>query len=627
MCGICGIVNYSGEPVNPRILQKMNDVLYRRGPDDEGFLYDGPVGLGMRRLSIIDVNGGHQPVYNEDKTIGVVLNGEIYNFQKLAEQLKKNGHKFSSNTDTEVIVHLYEEYGERFVSKLRGMFAIALWDSQENKLILARDRIGIKPLFYYENANSLLFSSEIKSLLQHPEVSRTLDLVSIDQFLTMLYVPYPRTIYKNMYKFPPAHFLVVQNGIKHWEQYWTLSYQPDRKKSLQDFSAEILDKFRETVRMHMISDVPLGTLLSGGVDSSALVAVMSEYSKKPVETFTISYENEKVFDETEYARMVAEKFSSNHHELKVQPDLLNEIREICGYFDEPFADSSMIPNFYVSRMTRKYVTVALCGLGGDEMAAGYNRYAALLFSRYYHKIPRLLREKWAIKLVNRLPDSRQGSRFNERLKRFVRAGALSLDERYLNYTSFLDRREKNSLYMPDFYNAVNGELEQQFSSYFNSDSTASILDRALFTDLKMYLPDDLLTLSDRMSMYHSLELRVPFLDHEFVELMATVPPEYKLHGLSKKYILKKTFEHLLPREILYRPKKGFSIPLVLWFRNELKQFTEETLSKKNIDSLGLFNYGRISDILNAHMESRENYHSQIWALLNFMLWYEANYPA
>jgi asparagine synthase (glutamine-hydrolysing) len=625
MCGICGIFNKNLQTVNLSILKQMNQVLYQRGPDDEGYFLDGYAGLAMRRLSIIDLASGHQPIHNEDQSVWVVLNGEIYNYQVLAERLKQSGHRFYSKSDTEVIVHLYEEYGEDCVQYLRGMFAFALWDQQEKKLIVARDRIGIKPLFYYEDGTCLLFASEIKSILKHPCPSKQLDMVALDQFLTMLYVPAPRSIYKKIFKLPPAHIMIVNNGKIRLKKYWELNYLVDNRKSLDEFSYEILEKFRETVKIHTISDVPIGTLLSGGIDSSAIVAVMSEFSEQPVETFNIGYENASAFDEKKYAMLVANRFSTRHHELMVKPDLVNEVREICTYFDEPFADASMIPNYYVSQLTRKNVTVALCGLGGDEVAAGYDRYLGLLISRYYQKIPRLVREKLLVSLVSRLPDSKSGLRLINRLKRFIRSGSLSINERYFSYISFLTLDEKNSLFSPDFCAQINGELADQYDAYFFQHENLSLLNRALFADLKMYLPDDLLTLSDRMSMYHSLELRVPFMDHEFVELMATVPPRYKLNRFSKKYILKKAFQAILPREILCRKKQGFSIPLVLWFRKELKSFVQEILSEEKVRRQGLFNYPRIAEMLEAHFAAKENYYLQIWALMNFMMWYKGNY--
>ena len=625
MCGICGILNKNSIPINQSILQKMNEVLYHRGPDDKGYFVDGSVGLGMRRLSIIDLDGGYQPIHNEDKSVWVILNGEIYNYQELSGNLKSKGHKFYTKSDTEVIVHLYEDYGEECVHHLRGMFAFALWDRKAKKLILARDRTGIKPLFYYEDSQCLVFGSEIKSIRQHNRPSNEIDFSALDSFLTLLYIPSPKTIYQDIYKLPPGHLLIVDNNEKRLKQYWELEYRIDYQKSMDDFAEAILEKFREVVKIHMISDVPLGTLLSGGIDSSALVAVMSEISNKPVETFNICYDG-KVgqFDESKHARFVADTFETNHHELRIKPDVFNDINEICSYFDEPFADSSAIPNYYISQLAKQYVTVALCGLGGDEIAAGYDRYVGLLLSRQYQKIPRLVREKLAVYLASQLPDSKKGRRFSNLIKRFVNSGMLPIDKRYFSYISYLAESQKQQLYSPQLLANINGEHEKQFDTYFSRYTDLHTLNRALFADLKMYLPDDLLTLSDRMSMAHSLELRVPFLDHELVEIMATVPPKFKLHRMSKKYILKKSFQKILPKEVLYRKKWGFSIPLVLWFRKDLKSFVQQTLSPDKIRKQGFFNYSKIAEMLEAHFQAKENYHSQIWALVVFSLWYDSH---
>lgn len=624
MCGICGMINKRQQAVDSTVLNKMNDVLYHRGPDDEGYHVDRHIGLAMRRLSIIDLDGGHQPIHNEDRTIWMVLNGEIYNYGELAIDLKRKGHHFYTKTDTEVIVHLYEEYGDECVKHLRGMFAFALWDWKRQRLLLARDRVGIKPLFYYEDDQCLVFGSEIKSVLQHNRPSKEIDFVALDVYLTMLYIPSPGTIYKEIKQVPPGYVLIVENEASQLKQYWELEYRIDYRKSLEDFSREILDKFREVIRIHMISDVPIGALLSGGIDSSAITAIMSEISDKPVDTFNISYDDKSSeFDESRYAKLVAKQFGAHHHEMRIRPDIANDIEKICSYFDEPFADSSALPNYYVSQMTKEHVTVALCGLGGDEIAAGYERYLGLLLSRYYQKIPRVIREKLAFNLVNQIPDSRKGRRFVDRMKRFIKSGVQPADQMYLSYIRYFSDLEKKELYSPLLLSNVNGTLGKQFDAYFFKYPDLDTLNRALFTDLKMYLPDDLLTLSDRMSMAHSLELRVPFLDHELIELLATVPSHYKINKFSKKHILKKAFEKILPREIIYRSKRGFSIPLALWFRNDLKNLVLSTLSPERIKKQGLFNYAKIANILESHFQAKENNYLKIWALVNFTLWHDS----
>jgi len=622
MCGICGIINKTGSPPQKQQLENMCQSMRHRGPDDEGyFLHDG-VGLGMRRLSIIDLETGHQPIHNEDETVWVVLNGEIYNYPELRSTLQKLGHFFYTRSDTEVIVHLYEQFGEDCITHLRGMFAFAIYDKAQKKVLLARDRIGVKPLFYFEDDLLLLFGSEMKSLLRHARVSRELDLSAVDAFLSLLYIPAPDSIFKHIKKLLPGHYLVWDGEKTTIKKYWEVSYNIDRRHSLADLKEQFLEKFRESVRIRMISDVPLGVLLSGGIDSSAVVATMSEFSHLPVETFTVGYGSAVFdFDETQYARIIAKKFATHHHEEIVTPDIDELIQETISKFDEPFADSSAIPNFAISRVARQSVTVALSGLGGDEVGAGYNRYAALRWAQYYHLLPRFVREKMAVSLADVLPDSQKGGRFSERIKKFIHNAALPEGNEYLGFITFLLQAQKQKLYTPEFLRQVDGSYEGKFNSYFlNGD--LHWLNRALFTDLKMYLPDDLLTLTDRTSMANSLEVRVPFLDHELVEFMATVPPEYKLKGLSKKYFFKQTFSEILPKEILARRKQGFSVPLVLWFRNELRSYLKRVLSESNVIKTGLFQPAFVQQMINEHLRCKENNNLQLWALVIFVLWYQ-----
>ena len=624
MCGIAGIYTKNGAEVDRRLLKQMCDLIRHRGPDDEGFYYHGPIGMGMRRLSIIDLDGGKQPIHNEDQSVWIVLNGEIYNFLELAKSLKQKGHKFYTESDTEVIVHLYEEYGEASVNHLRGMFAFAIWDERRQKLLLARDRVGEKPLFYFTDGQRLVFGSEIKSLLKHHMVSKNIDLQAVDAYLSFLYVPAPRTIFENIKKLPPGHILVCDNeGIKI-KKYWELHYQPDRSRSLDDLAEEFRQIFNEAVRLQMRSDVPVGALLSGGIDSSAVVAAMSRATNKPVETFTIVYgAKEHLFDESEPAGEIAGIFATNHHELQITPDVIGAIPKIIRSFDEPFADSSMIPNYFISELVRQHVTVALSGLGGDEVSAGYNRHLSLLLSQYYQRLPKIIRENLIANLAAKLPDAQKGGRFPERVKQFIRGDRLPLDQRYLSYITFLDPEYKRRLYSSALLSQLNGHLGHEYDVYYNFAPDLDLLNRALFIDLKMYLPDDLLTLTDRMSMAHSLEVRVPFLDHILLEFMAKVPPEYKLKGLSKKYFLKHAFSTVLPQSILKRRKQGFSVPLALWFRDGLRQYVEQTLSRFRVERMGLLKYEGVASILDDHFQLRRNNHSQIWALLVLVHWYES----
>jgi asparagine synthase (glutamine-hydrolysing) len=624
MCGIAGFFPNSGSDADRHLLKRMCDRIRHRGPDDEGFYFSPPMAMGIRRLSIIDLAGGKQPIHNEDKSIWIVLNGEIYNYVELSDILKKRGHRLYTESDTETIVHLYEEYGEDCVSHLRGMFAFALWDESRKRLLLARDRVGEKPLFYFYDNKNFFFASEMKSILQYDGIPTSLDVQAVDAYLSFLYVPTPRTIYEHIKKLPAGHRLVHEGERIKISKYWELCYQPERERSIDNLAEEFRHIFNEAVRIQMRSDVPVGALLSGGIDSSAVVAAMSQATDKPVETFTVVYgDKERLFDESQPAKEIAARFSTNHHELRVNPEVVGAIPKIIEGFDEPFADSSMIPNYFISELLRKHVTVALSGLGGDEVSGGYNRHISLLFSRHYQRLPRFVRERVITKFVERLPDSRKGQRFPERVKQFIEGDRLPLDQRYLSYITFLERKDKANLYSADFLSHLDSHVATPYEIYFHLMPELDLLNRALFVDLKMYLPDDLLTLTDRMSMAHSLEIRVPFLDYAVLEFMAKVPPEYKIRGFSKKHFLKHAFRGILPENITKRRKQGFSVPLALWFRSDLKNFVEGTLSKTRVERTGFLKYEGIASILDEHFTFKRNNHARIWALLVFVLWHEA----
>jgi asparagine synthase (glutamine-hydrolysing) len=628
MCGIAGIsYRYDGR-VDALELRRMCDVMRHRGPDDEGFHVAGPVGIGMRRLSIIDLASGHQPIHNEDKTLWVVLNGEIYNYRELREGLEARGHRFYTRSDTETLVHLYEEYGEACVEHLNGMFCFALWDDTRKKLFIARDRAGEKQLYYAIRDGKFVFGSEIKCLLQTDVVSKDIDLAALDSYFTYLYVPAPATMFRDVRELPPAHVLVFDRDGVRTRRYWRLEFKIDRKNDSRYFVDAFRERFHQAVRARLVSDVPLGALLSGGIDSSAVVAAMSKYASGPVKTFSIGYADEgSYYDERRYARVVADLFSTEHHEIVVQPQVTEIIPQLVTAFDQPFADSSAIANYYVFRETRKHVTVVLSGLGGDEVAAGYERHLGIRLQKYYRDVPRWLREGLVERVVNLLPDSKKGNRFIERMKRFVRAGALPSDEAYYRYVTAFDDDRRTGLYSDRLRGSVRFEsAKESYDQYFGRAGIADVLDRALYTDIMMYLPGDLLTLTDRMSMLHSIEARAPFIDHALMEFMATVPPELKLKGIEKKYLLKRAFENILPRQILYRRKQGFTVPLTLWFRKELNPFIRSMLSKERLERTGLFRWSSIERMLDEHMRHKENHHSRIWALLMFMVWHDMYGP-
>jgi asparagine synthase (glutamine-hydrolysing) len=623
MCGIAGIYSKDEmKSVDRHLLKRMCDLMRHRGPDDEGYYVERNVGLGMRRLSIIDLDTGKQPIHNEDKTIWVVYNGEIYNFKELRRELVSN-HDFYTRTDTEILVHLYEEYGDEFVTKLNGMFAFALWDSRKGLLYLARDRLGIKPLYYAEINGNILFSSEIKSILADPGVPRDLDIDALNCYLSYNYTPAPLTMYTTVKKLLPGHLVKVKGSRITQKQYWDIRYENGNREAIGPIVEEFLGVFRRSVKRQLISDVPLGAFLSGGIDSSAVVAVMTEYLNKPVETFSIGYgEQAGYFDERGDARLIVERFNTNHHEFKLEPDIIRIVPQIVRSLDEPLGDASTLPNYFLAEQTRKYVTVALSGLGGDELCAGYPRYAGMFFANYYKCIPRILREKLISYLILNLPDSKKGKRFVDRAKRFVKYADLPQNTAYFYLTSSFDGNHKAAI-LTDSAKMMrdDGIAETIFNDYFFLHENMCLLNRLFFTDMKMYLVDDLLTLTDKMSMAHSLEVRVPFLDNEFVDFMVRLPPEMKLKRTVKKYLFKKAFEQILPQHTLYKEKKGFSVPLVLWFRNDLKQFIQLFLSRERLSRLGYFDSDYILRLVKMHFQGRENHFNKIWGLLIFCIWH------
>lgn len=628
MCGIAGIVYQHAGRVDAAELQRMCDVMRHRGPDDEGAYIAGTAGIGMRRLSIIDLASGHQPIHNEERTLWVVLNGEIYNYRELREDLEAKGHRFYTQSDTETLVHLYEEYGEDCVQHLTGMFCFALWDEPRKKLFMARDRVGEKQLYYAVRNGKLVFGSEIKCLLQTDAVSKDMDLGALDAYLAYLYVPAPATFFRDVRELPPAHVLVFDKDGLRTRRYWELQFNVDRKTDPRALTEAFRDRFQEAVRARLVSDVPLGALLSGGIDSSAVVAAMSKFASGPVKTFSIGYGAEgSPYDERKFARMVAREFSTQHNEIVVRPQIVDIIPDLVRAFDQPFADSSAIANYYVFRETRKHVTVVLSGLGGDEIAAGYERHLGLQLQKHFRDLPRWLREGLLERAVNMLPDSRKGSRYVERAKRFVRSGALPSDEAYYRYLVAFDDDRRRDFYSDRLRATVRTESTRRiYDSHFAGPGIADLLNRALNADIMMYLPGDLLTLTDRMSMLHSIEARAPFIDHTLMEFMATVPPELKLKGFDKKHLLKRAFEGILPSSILHRRKQGFTVPLTLWFRNELNPFIKATLSREKVLQAGFFAWPKVERLLDEHMRHRENHHSRIWALLMFMAWHEQYRP-
>jgi asparagine synthase (glutamine-hydrolysing) len=622
MCGICGVYNFDKSHVDKTLLRQMCTVIKHRGPDDEGIFLDDYIGLGMCRLSIIDLESGHQPIHNEDGSIWIVFNGEIYNYKELRQFLEEKNHRFYTSSDTEVIVHLYEELGDDCAKMLNGMFAFAIWDANKKKLVLARDRIGIKPLHYIILSDKLIFGSEIKSILQDTEVKREVNLKALHHFLAFEYVPAPETMFKGIKKLLPGHILICEKGNVSVRKYWDLKFTNRNKQPIAFYSDRIYELLKKSVERRLISDVPLGAFLSGGIDSSSIVGLMSELMDEPVKTFSIGFEEES-YNELNYARIIAEHFETEHYEEIITPDAVNLVNEIIQYLDEPFADVSVFPTYLVSELARKQVTVVLSGDGGDEQFAGYDWYAASKLDKYYRKAPVALRNGIS-QIIQRLPPSSQKKGFVNMLQRFVEGSSLPIDGRHIRWQYFITDEERVDLYTNNLNNALhNLNSFDLINNYYLQDNANDRLSKEQYVDIKMYLPDDILVKVDRMSMANSLEARVPFLDHEFVEFSATVSPDLKLHGLTTKYILKKTMSQLLPKEIIDRKKQGFSIPMKNWLKDELRNMMLEVLSRERIEEKRYFNYEQVNKLIQQHLEGKRNNAHKIWALMTFELWHES----
>ena len=619
MCGIAGLYNIrTQEPVTQAMVKAMADTIVHRGPDAEGFFISGPVGLGHRRLSIIDLEGGRQPMSNGDGTIWIAFNGEIYNFQELRDDLIKKGYRFKTRSDTEAIVYLYEELGEQCFQHLRGMFAIAIWDAKNRKLVLARDRVGKKPLFYAYDGSRIAFGSELKTILQVPGIACDLDLEALSDYFSLLYVPAPKSIFKQIRKVQPGHYLVAsENGVREIE-YWNLSFSHTLELSEREWCERIVEAYGEAVRIRMISDVPLGAFLSGGVDSSSVVALMSELTGEPIITSSIGF-HEKEFDELEYARLIADRFQTKHHEQVVEPDAAGIIGKLAWHFDEPFADSSAVPTYYVSKMARQHVTVALSGDGGDENFAGYRRY---MFDQRENRVralfPAVLRRAIFGTLAALYPKADWAPRFL-RGKATFESLSCSHIEGYFRSVSACRPELKARMLHQDVACLLGGyDSVDLFRHYYDRSGSNDPLSRIQYVDIKTYLPDDILVKVDRAGMANSLEVRSPLLDHKFMELIATIPSSMKLRGPIGKYILKKSLHGRLPKEVLYRPKMGFGVPIAVWLRKDLKEMAESLLFSSQDD--GVLNKTTVRHIWSEHQSGLRNRSTELWTLLMFRLW-------
>jgi len=618
MCGICGIFEYERRTEIPgEIVHQMNQTMIHRGPDDGGVFVGAGIGLGHRRLSIIDLVGGHQPMSNEDGTIWVLLNGEIYNYSELRVELMSRGHKFTTKSDTEAIVHLYEDCAEDCFSKLRGMFSIAIWDSRNRKLILARDRVGKKPLFYAADRGGIIFASELKALLSNESLSRGMDDQALSDYFSFGYIPAPKTIYRSVRKIMPGHYLVATASGVRETSYWDLSFAKIEEHDESEWCEKLRHTLCEATRVRLMSDVPLGAFLSGGVDSSAVVAMMSHLMKRAVTTCSIGFE-EKKYNESEYARKVSSIFSTDHYEETVQPNAVEIVDKLAWHFDEPFADSSAIPTYYVSKIARRHVTVALGGDGGDESFAGYRRYKLDYYeNRLRRHVPAAVRRSIFGPLGQRYPALAWAPRVF-RAKATFQSLSRSPLEGYFNSVSYFRPDDKERLFTGDFRGRLGSyDSIDVLRRYYDRADTEDLLSKIQYVDIKTYLTDDILTKVDRSSMAVSLEVRAPMLDHKFLELAASMPSGLKLRNGNGKYILKKAFESKLPSDILYRPKQGFAIPLAAWFKRDLKEMAHHVILETQD---GILDQRLLKKIWDQHQNGYYDRSALLWATLMFRKW-------
>lgn len=625
MCGITGKIYFNNNTVDEQDVLAMNNKILHRGPDDGGVYIspDQKVGLGHRRLSIIDLSPlGHQPM-NYMNRYWIVFNGEIYNFQEKRELLEKEGHAFKSHSDTEIIMALYDKFGKKCLEHLRGMFAFTIYDEKEKTIFCARDRVGKKPFKYYLDDNVFMFASELKSILTQPEYIKEPDYVAIHHYLTLQYVPAPLTGFKDLKKLEPAHYLFIDLKTKkvEKERYWKLDYSKKLDLTEDEWKKRIMEKLEESVKLRMIADVPLGAFLSGGIDSSAIVAIMSKLSDKPIKTFSIGFEEEK-YNELKYAKIIGDNFKTDHKEFIVKPDAISILPMLVKHYEEPYADSSALPTYYVSKITREHVTVALNGDGGDENFAGYSRYSAFRFSLLYEKLGWI--NKLVILPITNLLSKKIKNTFFERAYRFSLTINEDYKRRYLTYTAYFTNENKKIIYTDEFKGKVwEQDTYDLISKKFLEANTENKMDQVLYADFSTYLPDDLLVKVDIDTMAVALEGRSPFLDHELLELTAQIPFDLKLRKFNdKKYILKEALRGLIPNEVMFRPKMGFGVPIDTWFRGELKDFAYKTLLSEKAIGRRIFKKEKIKEILDNHNATNVNYSPRIWALLTLELWFQ-----
>ena len=627
MCGIAGWVNLErskdSQNHNETVLHSMCETIVHRGPDSEGIWIDDTVALGMRRLSIIDLHTGDQPVYSEDRSIVVMMNGELYNYREVRADLEKRGHKFVTQTDTEIVPHLYQEYGDDFVDHINGMYAISLWDTRRKRLVLARDRYGEKPLYYGIFDGKLIYASEPKALLAHPSVDAELDLDALRQYLSFDYVPAPRSIYKGISKLPAAHIMTVENGEIKTRRYWNLSFSKNgHKPSLEQAASDLRELLSDAVRMRLVADVPFGILLSGGVDSSTIAAFATQHATETVKTFSIGF-SEDSFDETRYAREVAAHLGTDHYEEMLSAEKAGDlISEIGTWLDEPLSDGSLIPTYLLARFVRKHVTVALGGDGGDEIFAGYPMYFGHKMAGAYSSIPQFLRSRLIEPVVRHLPVSTKNLSFDYKAKRFVKSAKYETVTRHHSWFGSFSIDEQKPLLTESVLTQTSGDIYAGPRNLLDICDAHDEIERMQYLDMNFYMAEDILTKVDRASMAVSLETRAPFLDPRIGQFAASLPLDYKLRGNKGKYILKKSVEGLLPRSILNRSKKGFGIPIAEWLKGRLNPLMHDLLDPARLKDQGLFEPDHVQTLIAEHEKGIASNHKQLWTLLVFQLWYD-----
>ncbi len=634
MCGIAGWINlrqsnknHDAEPV----LHSMCERIVHRGPNSEGLWLDDTVALGMRRLSIIDLETGDQPVFNCDRSVIVMMNGELYNYREVRAELEAKGHKFKTKSDTEILPHLYEEYGDGLLEHVNGMYAFSLWDSKRKKLIIARDRFGEKPLYYGVFDRKLIWASELKALIAHPAVKPELDLNAVRHYVSFDYVPAPMSIFKGIHKLPAAHVLTVENGEVRTRRYWDLTWSDpgtvasgpngtSHAKSLSGKAEELKELLSDAVRMRLVSDVPLGILLSGGIDSSSVAAFAVRHATERVKTFSIGFEEDS-FDESKYARQVAKHLDTEHYEDKLSATTAGDlISEIGTWLDEPMSDGSLIPTHLLARFVRQHVTVALGGDGGDELFAGYPMYYAHTLSAKYLAIPSIVRSGLIEPVINALPVSTKNMSFDYKAKRFVRASRYDDVTRHHSWFGSFSIEQHDRLFSKEFLAETDADIYRGVRELVAASGARNVIEQMQYADINYYLAEDILTKVDRSAMAVSLETRAPFLDPRVGQFAASIPVEYKLQGKSGKVILKEAMKGLLPHEILHRPKKGFGIPIAEWLKGRLNPLLHEMLSPERLKTDGLFDPAYVQKLIREHETGTASHHKELWTLLVFQLW-------